>query len=104
LNEDLNQNIVPFGTSFCLAVIVALNPPITNRKTFCDGRCLLDDYHGISSLGEPKFLTIYDEIHNKSFLMQRIYNLRQFYPDDHHSPNISFNIMMFYSSAFQNPV
>ena len=60
--------------------------------------------HGISSLGEPKFLTIYDEIHNKSFLMQRIYNLRQFYPDDHHSPNISFNIMMFYSSAFQNPV
>jgi hypothetical protein len=45
LNEDLIRNIVPFGTSFCLGVIIALNPPITNRKRFCDGRCLLDDYH-----------------------------------------------------------
>ena len=35
-----NQNIVPSGTSFGLGVIIALNPSITDRYSFCDGGCI----------------------------------------------------------------
>ena len=57
-----------------------------------------------SSLGEPKIVAIDYEIHNKSVLKEGIYNVRQFYPVDYHSPNIPSNTMTFYSSVFQNLV
>ena len=58
LNEDLIQNIVPFGTSFRLGVIVVRKPPIPNRFLLCDGRCLLDDYHDIHNRDTCKILKI----------------------------------------------
>jgi hypothetical protein len=51
------------------------------------------------SLGKPKIVAFDDEIHNKSVLKEGIYDVRQLYPVDYHSPNIPSNTMTFYLSA-----